>query len=385
MINKKLKVGNVPNLRFPSFEGEWETKKLGDLCKIYDGTHQTPNYVESGIPFYSVEHITSNNFDKTKYISEEVYEKEIKRVKIEGGDILMTRIGDIGTSKYIDWNVKASFYVSLALIKQSSHINSKYLNQFISTDFFQKELWHRTIHVAFPKKINLGEIDNCIVNYPSNSEQKKISDFLSLLDERILTQSKIIKELEILIQELRNQIFKRKRRFTDTDGRDFAGWKKVKIGDILKIGNGKDYKHLQSGDIPVFGTGGFMTLVNDYLYDGETVCIGRKGTIDKPMYHEGKLWTVDTLFYTHSFQSCIPKFIFHLFQTINWLEYNEASGVPSLSKTTIEKIGLQIPSIEEQERIASFLNKIDHKIQTEKAILEQLEMQKKYLLKQMFV
>ncbi|MCT3807219.1 restriction endonuclease subunit S [Elizabethkingia anophelis] len=355
------------------------------MCKIYDGTHQTPNYVESGIPFYSVEHITSNNFDKTKYISEEVYEKEIKRVKIEGGDILMTRIGDIGTSKYIDWNVKASFYVSLALIKQSSHINSKYLNQFISTDFFQKELWHRTIHVAFPKKINLGEIDNCIVNYPSNSEQKKISDFLSLLDERILTQSKIIKELEILIQELRNQIFKRKRRFTDTDGRDFAGWKKVKIGDILKIGNGKDYKHLQSGDIPVFGTGGFMTLVNDYLYDGETVCIGRKGTIDKPMYHEGKLWTVDTLFYTHSFQSCIPKFIFHLFQTINWLEYNEASGVPSLSKTTIEKIGLQIPSIEEQERIASFLNKIDHKIQTEKAILEQLEMQKKYLLKQMFV
>ncbi|MCT4168141.1 restriction endonuclease subunit S [Elizabethkingia anophelis] len=220
---------------------------------------------------------------------------------------------------------------------------------------------------------------------PSIQEQEKISSFLSLLDERIHTQNKIIKELEILIQELRNQIFKRKRRFTDTDGRDFAGWKKVKIGDILKIGNGKDYKHLQSGDIPVFGTGGFMTLVNDYLYDGETVCIGRKGTIDKPMYHEGKLWTVDTLFYTHSFQSCIPKFIFHLFQTINWLEYNEASGVPSLSKTTIEKIGLQIPSIEEQERIASFLNKIDHKIQTEKAILEQLEMQKKYLLKQMFV
>ncbi|MBS1573166.1 MAG: restriction endonuclease subunit S [Bacteroidetes bacterium] len=222
-------------------------------------------------------------------------------------------------------------------------------------------------------------------NTPSIPEQDKIASFLSLVDERIQTQNKIIEQLETLIKELRNQIFKRKIRFADTAGRDFAAWKKVKIGDILKIGNGKDYKHLQSGDIPVFGTGGFMTLVNDYLYDGETICIGRKGTIDKPMYHEGKLWTVDTLFYTHSFQSCIPKFIFHLFQTINWLEYNEASGVPSLSKTSIEKIGLQIPSIEEQEKIASFLSKVDQKIQTEKAILEQLDRQKKYLLQQMFV
>ncbi|WP_221407208.1 restriction endonuclease subunit S, partial [Elizabethkingia occulta] len=199
------------------------------------------------------------------------------------------------------------------------------------------------------------------------------------------TQNKIIENLETSIRNFRNQIFKQKIRIKNTNGTEFSGWHEVKIGDILKIGNGKDYKHLETGSIPVYGTGGYMTSVDDYLHDGETVCIGRKGTIDKPMYYNGKIWTVDTLFYTYSFQLCIPKFIFHLFRTINWLEYNEASGVPSLSKTTIKKISLQIPSIEEQERIASFLNKIDHKIQTEKAILEQLEMQKKYLLKQMFV
>ena len=81
-----------------------------------------------------------------------------------------------------------------------------------------------------------------------------------------------------------------------------------------------------------------MTKVNEFLYDGETVCIGRKGTIDKPMYYNGKIWTVDTLFYTHKFRSTIPKFIFYLFQQINWKLYNEASGVPSLSKATIEKL-----------------------------------------------
>lgn len=233
--------------------------------------------------------------------------------------------------------------------------------------------------------LNRNDVHDKMCSIPSISEQRRISSLLSIIDKRVATQNKIIEQLKTLIQELRNQIFKRKRRFTNTNGKNFSDWEKVKIGDILKIGNGKDYKHLQYGEIPVFGTGGFMTWVNDYLYDGETVCIGRKGTIDKPMYHEGKLWTVDTLFYTHSFQSCIPKFIFHLFQIINWLEYNEASGVPSLSKTTIEKIDFQIPSIEEQKQIASFLSKVDQKIQIEKAILKQLEMQKKYMLQQMFV
>ena len=88
---------NIPKLRFPEFEGKWEFKRLGDVAEIYDGTHQTPKYVKSGIPFYSVEQVTSNDFNNTKFISEDVYMIESKRIVIEKGDILMTRIGDIGT------------------------------------------------------------------------------------------------------------------------------------------------------------------------------------------------------------------------------------------------------------------------------------------------
>jgi type I restriction enzyme S subunit len=163
---------------------DWEEQKLGDIAKIYDGTHQTPVYVAQGIPFYSVEQITADDFQKTKFIAPEVFEKENLRVKIEKGDILMTRIGDIGTSKYIDWEVNASFYVSVALIKPSSKHNSKYVNQFISTAFFQTELWNRTIHVAFPKKINLGEIGNCLLQLPCREEQTLIADFLSAIDAK---------------------------------------------------------------------------------------------------------------------------------------------------------------------------------------------------------
>ena len=158
---------------------------------------------------------------------------------------------------------------------------------------------------------------------------------------------------------------------------EFSGeWKSCYIKDILSIGNGRDYKHLSKGNIPVFGTGGYMTSVNDYLHDGETTFIGRKGTINKPFYYNGKFWTVDTLFYTHSFIDTIPRFIYCLFQTINWLRYNEASGVPSLSKDTIEKIKVCIPNLEEQAKIATLLRLIDERIVTQNKIIEDLKLLK---------
>ena len=155
---------------------------------------------------------------------------------------------------------------------------------------------------------------------------------------------------------------------------EFSGeWETYKITDILCIGNGRDYKHLSKGDIPVFGTGGYMTSVNECLYEGETTFIGRKGTINKPLYYNGKFWTVDTLFYTHSFKRVIPKFVYCLFQTINWLRYNEASGVPSLSKDTIEKIKVQIPQLDEQKKIARLLSLLDERIATQNKVIEKLE------------
>ena len=198
-------------LRFKDENGtdyaDWEEKKLGEIAKYYDGTHQTPNYVESGIPFYSVEHVTANQFRKTKYISKEVFEKENKRVKVEKGDILMTRIGDIGTSKLIDWDVNASFYVSLALIKQNENYDSKFLNQYISSVNFQKELWSNTIHVAFPKKINLGEIGKCKIKFPPLPEQQKIANFLSNIDIKIENTNQEINQMQGFKKGLLQQLF----------------------------------------------------------------------------------------------------------------------------------------------------------------------------------
>ena len=155
---------------------------------------------------------------------------------------------------------------------------------------------------------------------------------------------------------------------------EFQGeWITYKIKDALSIGNGRDYKHLSNGEIPVFGTGGYMTSVDECLYDGETTFIGRKGSINKPFYYNGKFWTVDTLFYTHSFNGITPKFTYCLFQTINWLKYNEASGVPSLSKDTIEKIKIKIPGLEEQNKIAKLMFALDVRITTQNKIIDKLQ------------
>ena len=128
-----------------------------------------------------------------------------------------------------------------------------------------------------------------------------------------------------------------------------------------------------------------MTSVDQHLYEGESVCIGRKGTINKPMYLDGKFWTVDTLFFTHSFNTSIPRFIYSIFQMINWKKYNEASGVPSLSKRTIEKIEITLPLKPEQQKIADFLSAIDKKIELVGTELELAQTFKKGLLQQMFI
>ena len=116
-----------------------------------------------------------------------------------------------------------------------------------------------------------------------------------------------------------------------------------------------------------------MTSVNDYLMDGESVFIGRKGTINKPSYYKGKFWTVDTLFYTHEFIGAVPRFVLYLFENIDWLKYNEASGVPSLSKSTIEKIKINIPKTIEQKKISAFISLLDQRIAVQSGLINKLE------------
>ena len=140
-------------------------------------------------------------------------------------------------------------------------------------------------------------------------------------------------------------------------------WKQRKLGEIIEVCSGRDYKHLEKGNVPVYGTGGYMLSVSKALSaDKDAVGIGRKGTIDKPYILKAPFWTVDTLFYCVSKEDCDLNFIFDIFQNINWKALDESTGVPSLSKAVINKVKVLIPSVVEQIKIGKYFSLLDNRI-----------------------
>ncbi len=309
--NNNTKNLNVPNLRFPEFKGEWEKNSILVTC------------IGSTIGKMGM---ASTNMCTNQQINSIIVNKNYD-------------------DNFVYYAINSRFPKYLSSVAMQAV-------PIISKSAFEK-----------------------LENYtPKYEEQKKIGLFLSLIDQRIENQSKIIEDLKKIKSSLLNLLFQNN-----------SKWSIYCISDVLTIGNGRDYKHLKEGNIPVYGTGGYMLSVNDYLYEGESVCIGRKGTIDMPMFLTGKFWTVDTLFYTYNFQNILPRFCYYLFTTINWSRYNEASGVPSLSKTTIEKIKVSVPTLNDQQHICSILDSVNNKINIEISILAKFKAQKSYLLRQMFI
>lgn len=165
-----------------------------------------------------------------------------------------------------------------------------------------------------------------------------------------------------------------------------SNWERKKIKELVEIKYGKDQKQIANidGKYPIMGTGGEMGRTNVFLYDKPSVMIGRKGTIDKPRFMDTPFWTVDTLFYTEVFDNTDPKWLYYKFETINWYLYNEASGVPSLSSSTIYSIPIKTPSLPEQQKIASFFTAIDQKITQLKRKKNLLEQYKKGVMQKIF-
>ena len=194
----------IPEFRFNGFANAWEQRKLGELVGIYDGVHQTPNYQDSGIMFLSVENIAT--LKSEKYIAEEAFERDYK-VYPEKGDILMTRIGDVGTTNVVETVEKVAFYVSLALLKPNG-IDSYFLSNAMKTNAFQKGLRKRTLVTAIPQKINkdeIGKIDIFITN--NDEEQKKIGEYFLNLDHLITLHQRKIDMLKKLKSACLSEMF----------------------------------------------------------------------------------------------------------------------------------------------------------------------------------
>jgi type I restriction enzyme, S subunit len=152
------------------------------------------------------------------------------------------------------------------------------------------------------------------------------------------------------------------------------GWRKKTLRELVTINYGKSPANIlvDDGSYPVVGTGGIYRSGNGYLYDGESVILGRKGTIDRVYFTKGRFWTIDTAYYLSDFEEAIPKWLYYALQSIDFRQMNEATGVPSLSRDLLYKIEISTPSKPEQTKIAEILTTVDQAIeQTESLIAKQ--------------
>lgn len=162
-------------------------------------------------------------------------------------------------------------------------------------------------------------------------------------------------------------------------------WEVKKLKHLLKIKNGQDYKHVLADEgYPVIGSGGPFSLASDYLYDGEALLLGRKGTIDKPLYVNEKFWTVDTMFYAIVEKTCSTKYMFYLAQTIPFKLYSTSTALPSMTQDDLNNHKVSIPILEEQliilDYIENQLNKINQAISLQQSQIEKLKEYKATLI-----
>ena len=382
---------NVPKLRFKGYNDEWKHYRLKDIVQIYDGTHQTPNYIDDGIKFVSVENI--NNLDKTnKYISREDYEKDFK-IKPEINDILMTRIGDIGTPAIINTNERYAYYVSLALLKSNYAILSpKFLIQRISSEQFQHELWKRTLHVAFPKKINKYEIGECNVFIPPLPEQEKIAAFLTLIDKKIEKQKELIELLKKYKRGLLSQIFSQKLRFKDNNGNDYPSWEEKYIQDVCSIttGKGNTQDKEENGVYPFYVRSPIVEKSNKYIFDGEAVLTVGDGVGTGKVFHyvNGKFNFHQRVYKMSNFSGINGRYFYYYFSTHFYdrvKRMTAKTSVDSVRMDMIAKMPIFIPTNAEQDKIINLLTNIENIFLKNKNLLLLLQEYKKGLLQQMFI
>lgn len=393
-------MSKVPEIRLKGFEGEWEESVLKDelsddiktntLARAFlsdsDGEVLNVHYGDVLIKYGSLLNATEDDIPHITGSTAKDYCDFL-----QNGDVIFADTAEDETAgKCVEIeNVGDKKIVSglhTIACRPKEQFGEGYLGYYLNSPKYHDQLLPLLQGIKV-FSLNKSQLEQTTMFMPQSvSEQKSIGSFFSSFDRLISGHQQRLENLRRVNKSMLQKMFPQQgQTVPEIRFKGFEGeWKRKRLGDVLEVGNGCDYKHLNEGNVPVYGTGGIITFVDDYLYDGETVCIGRKGTIDLPIYHKGKIWTVDTLFYTYNID-CNVRFLYYLFCTIDWKMYNEATGVPSLSKENIKKIVSCFPEKDEQRQIASFFTSLDNLINQEVKYIDQLNRVKHTLLQKMFV
>lgn len=378
----------VPKLRFKGFVQEWEQRKLGELGEVTTGkAFSSTDFDNQGEYLVITNKDISDSSKSQNVVTNRINisdNETIQRYNLSGKNILVTMDGvNLGKSAIFS-NSKALLAQRVGRIKSNQ---LEFIYQITSSNTFLSKMRMLSVGNAI-KHISLKQISDYSSLVPKDTtEQQKIGAFFKQFDDIIALHQRKIEQLKLLKQAflekmLANQENVPELRFADFD----VYWEQHTLGETTDIRAGRDYKHLKSGNIPVYGTGGYMLSVDDALsFDKDAIGIGRKGTIDNPYILKAPFWTVDTLFYVIPRNGNEIDFFYSVFQKINWKSKDESTGVPSLSKSTINSILVYAPSKDEQKKIGTFFKYFDENILIHQHKVNLLKKLKKAFLQKLFI
>ena len=334
---------------------KWQQVKLGDIaCNIQTGPfgsqlHQS-DYSETGTPVVMPKDLVEGKISEQSIARVEASHIErLAKHKIQNGDILYSRRGDVGRCAYAG-KEETGWLCGTGCLRvtiDESHALPKFIFYQLQTS--QSVGWVEK-HAVGSTMLNLNTsiLSNIPILLPPIEVQRKIADVLSAYDDLIENNRKQIKLLEEAARRLYKEWFI-DLRFPGHETTPIIdgvpdGWKKTLLGNLIEIKYGKDHKNIPDGNIPVYGSGGFMRKCSQALHQGEAVLIPRKGSLNNIMYVNETFWTVDTMFYALMKQQDVGFFVYFLLKSFDMYKMNIGAAVPSMTTSILNAIDVVLPS-----------------------------------------
>jgi type I restriction enzyme S subunit len=388
------------NLDYPE---DWNISRIGEIS-LFVNRGKSPVYTEHSnykVINQACIYWEGLKLENTKFVTKAFMNSCPTNKQLQFGDIIInsTGTGTLGRIGYYNLPYSLAFDSHVTLVRLKEGFIPKFFYYFFSSKPFQDNLEIFCV-TGSTNQIELSKsaLEELYVCFPGKQEQKRIAEILTTVDNTIEKTEQLIEKYKNIKTGIMQDLFTRgltedgKLRpkyeeapelYKPSDlGMIPKEWEVKELRELFDFVYGDSPKYITDpyGQYEIWGTGGISGYGKSFHYDGESILIGRKGTIDKPLYLNGKFWVIDTAFYAKNFKDCDVKWLYYYLTTIDFKIYNEATGVPSLSRATIEKIKVKIPKLNEQLEIRTRIQIVDNNISKELIYLEKLKKLKQGLM-----
>ena len=377
----------------------WAWCRLNQIYNFIDYRGVTPNKIDSGVPLVTAKNVKNGYIDYSisEFISKADYEKRQGRGSPRKGDLLFTTEAPLGNCAIADLDI---FSPGQRIITFQQYTNTEFLNNklflyFILSDKFQELIYNKRTGTTVTG-IKAEKLKLIFIPLPPKKEQDSIISVIENIYLHINSIEKSKLDLQEIIKQTKSKILdlaihgklvpqdpkdepaeELLNRIATSDNRPYEkvesseidwtlpnNWCLCHFGDIATVINGKNQSKVENpnGKYPIYGSGGIMGRADDYICPENCTIIGRKGSINNPIFVEEKFWNVDTAFGLSPSEAVLPKFLFYFCEYFDFTTLDSSTTLPSLTKTNIQQIVFALPPIEEQKRILDKTNEVFGKL-----------------------